>query len=139
MAGGFLADKVFKSTAKWLGTAYFIAAAFILGLLIIPQGASPALVSIYTLIPAALMQMSYTINYSVINELGVPQNQIGTVTGFVSTLAVVDVVFTPLIGWLIDEKGNQAYTYMFIFLAITLAVGAVCSFIIFRSGRKTAS
>ena len=55
--GGLLADKVFKSTCKWLSTAFIILAALFGIVLILPAGISPVMASLYTLLPGAFAMM----------------------------------------------------------------------------------
>jgi nitrate/nitrite transporter NarK len=137
--GGFLADKIFKGTAKWIMFVYISIAVFIAGLFLIQSGANVLLISIYTLIPAVLLQMSYPIRYSIFGEIGVSQNQLATVTGMAAFIgALPDLILGPVIGYLLDTRGNAAYTVLFVTLIIMLLIGSVCALIIVRSRKKTA-
>lgn len=135
--GGILADKVFKSTSRWFTVAFIILALVVFGMFLIPSGANPMMVGFYTLIPAALVQMTYTIKYSVISEIGISTSIMGTAVGLASVAgSIADVVFSPLIGYLLDTKGNAGYYYMFGGLVVILAIGCVCALVIVRHHKK---
>lgn len=137
--GGFIADRVFRSTSKWLATAYLLGAIVIAGFFFIPSGINPLMVSLYTLIPAAILQLSQPVSFSAIGEIGIPQNLMGTATGFISAFGVVDLIFTPVAGIVIDIYGNAGYYYLFAFLIGVLALGSVAAFIIYRRHHHIAS
>lgn len=135
--GGILADRVFKSTSRWFTVAFIILAVVVFGMFLIPQDANPMLVGFYTLIPAVLVQMTYTIKYSVIAEIGVSPAVMGTAVGLAGVVgSLADVVFSPVIGYLLDTKGNAGYYYMFGGLVVILAIGCVCAMIIVRHHKK---
>lgn len=135
--GGILADRVFKSTSKWFAVAFVILAFVVFGMFLIPQDADPMMVGFYTLIPAVLVQMTYTIKYSVIAEIGVSPAVMGTAVGLAGVVgSLADVVFSPMIGYLLDTKGNAGYYYMFGGLVVILAIGCVCAIVIVRNHKK---
>ncbi|MBQ3122821.1 MAG: MFS transporter, partial [Firmicutes bacterium] len=138
--GGFFADKVFKSTSKWLGIAFAIMAVVVVGFLIMPAGAPVMFLSFYTLLPSAFVQMTYTIKYSCINETNVPLNRVAVVTSL-STIAgsLADVVFSPTIAFLLDTQGNNAYTVLFVMLTVLLVLGTIGGFIIAKNNKKAAA
>lgn len=137
--GGILADKVFKSTARWIGVAFTIMAVVVAGFFFIPAGANPMLVGFYTLLPSAFVQMTYTIKYSVINEIKIPSALLATTTSVVAVVGcIVDLAFTPFIGWCLDTMGNGAYTVLFIMLIVLLLMGAVSAFAIAKGNKKAA-
>lgn len=63
--GGIMADKVFKSTAKWLVITLGIIAALYVAVIMLPSTISPTFASIFTLIPAAVAMSMYGVRYSV--------------------------------------------------------------------------
>ncbi len=135
--GGILADRVFKSTSRWFTVAFIILAVVVFGMFIIPEGANPILIGFYTLIPAILVQMTYTIKYSVISEIGISPSVMGTAVGLAGVVgSLADVIFSPVIGYLLDTKGNTGYYYMFGGLVVILAIGCVCAMIIVRHHKK---
>lgn len=139
--GGFMADKVFKSTARWLGVAFAIMAVVVAGFFVMPSGVNIMFISAYTLLPSAFVQMTYTIKYSVINEIDIKPNLLATTTSAVTFCAnLVDLVFSPTIARLIDTKGAAAYNYLFGFLIVMLIIGSAASFVVVakRNKRKAA-
>lgn len=135
--GGIIADKVFKSTAKWIGVAFTIMAVVVAGFFFIPKGMNPMLVGFYTLLPSAFVQMTYTIKYSVINEIRISPALLATTTSVVAVVGtMVDLAFTPFIGWCLDTKGNDAYTILFVMLIVLLIIGAIAAFAIAAQNKK---
>ena len=135
--GGILADKVFGSTARWIGTAFTFMIAVVAGFFLIPEGANSMIVGFYTLLPSAFVQMTYTIKYSVINEIQISPGLIATTTGVLSTVgSLMDMALSPFVGWCLDTQGNNAYTTIFILLMVLLAIGAFCAFAIARANKK---
>ena len=133
LVGGLIADKVFKGTTKWIMLVFFVTAVIIGGLFIMPHNANVMLISIYTLIPAALVQMSYPIKYSVIGEIGVKQHLLGTATGLAALAgALPDLVLGPFIGSMLDTRGNDAYYILFGILIVLLLTGCFCCWRIVR-------
>lgn len=131
--GGMIADKVFGSTLKWFRISYIILAALVFGMFLIPQGASPILIGIYTLIPAALVQMTYTIKYSTIAEIKISPSVIAMVTGGAAAVgSLADVVISPFIGYLLDTRGAQGYYIMFGMLVVILIIGFICTSVILK-------
>lgn len=140
LAGGTIADKYFKSTSKWMMVVFIIAAGMIAGLFLIPSGANPMFVGFYTLLPAALVQMSYPIKYSVIGEIGISQHLLATTTSVAAIAgSLADLIVGPVIGYLLDTIGNTAYYVLFAFLATMLIIGALCCFMIVKKQKQVAA
>lgn len=140
LLGGTIADKYFRSTSKWMMVVFIIAAAMIAGLFLIPSGANPMFVGVYTLIPAALVQMSYPLKYSVIGEIGISQHLLATTTSIAAIAgSLADLVVGPVIGFLLDSIGNTAYYVLFAFLAAMLVLGAFCCFLIIKKQKQMAA
>lgn len=138
--GGFFADKVFKSTSKWLGIAFGIMAVVVIGFLVMPSSANVMFLSFYTLLPSAFVQMTYTIKYSAINEVNIPLTQVATVTSLASIAgSLADIAFSPLIAFLLDTQGDNAYTVLFVMLTVLLVLGAIASFVIVKNKKNVAA
>ena len=84
--GGILADKVFKSTCKWLSVSFVILAVLFGGVLLIPSDISPMVASIYTLLPGAVTMMMYGVVFSSVSEAGISRTMTGTVIGISSII-----------------------------------------------------
>lgn len=134
--GGILADKVFKSTCKWLSVSFVILAVLFGGVLLIPSDISPMAASIYTLIPGAVTMMMYGVVFSSVSEAGIPRTMTGTVIGIASIIGYLpDSIYSVLFGKWLDNKGAAGYTNIFIFLVASGIVGAVLAFWIYRHGK----
>ncbi len=135
--GGLLADRVFKSTCKWLATAFIILAALYGIVMILPLGISPTIAALYTLLPAAVAVMMYGVIFSTVSEAGIPRVMTGTVIGLASVIGYLpDSVYAVLFGGWIDKYGTDGYGYIFTFLLVSGIVGAVLSMLIYSLNRK---
>ena len=128
--GGILADKVFKSTCKWLSVSFVILAVLFGGVLLIPSDISPMVASIYTLLPGAVTMMMYGVVFS-------SRTMTGTVIGISSIIGYLpDSIYSVLFGKWLDNKGAAGYTNIFIFLVASGILGAVLAFWIYRHGKR---
>ena len=135
--GGILADKVFKSTCKWLSVSFVILAVLFGGVLLIPSDISPMVASIYTLLPGAVTMMMYGVVFSSVSEAGISRTMTGTVIGISSIIgSLPDSIFSVLFGTWLANKGGAGYTNIFIFLVASGILGAVLAFWIYRHGKR---
>ena len=135
--GGILADKVFKSTCKWLSVSFVILAVLFGGVLLIPSDISPMVASIYTLLPGAVTMMMYGVVFSSVSEAGISRTMTGTVIGISSIIGYLpDSIYSVLFGKWLDNKGAAGYTNIFIFLGASGILGAVLAFWIYRHGKR---
>ncbi|MBE6031068.1 MAG: MFS transporter [Clostridiales bacterium] len=135
--GGILADRVFHSTARWIGVAFGFLAVIVASFLFMPPGVPVLFISFYTLLPSAFVQMTYTIRYSCLNEVNIPLNRIATVTSFGSIVgSMAEVVIAPFISWLMDTQGNFAYTVLFAILTVLLVIGCFAGLTIAKNNKK---
>ena len=129
--GGFLADKVFKSTSKWFMVAFSILAILYFGVLRIPSGMNPTLVSVMTLLPGAFALALYGILFSIIGEAKIPIHVTGTAVGIASIIGYApDLFMSAMFGSWLDKYGNGGYGYIFTFLMVVGLTGAIASYII---------
>ena len=104
--GGILADKVFKSTCKWLSVSFVILAVLFGGVLLIPSDISPMVASIYTLLPGAVTMMMYGVVFSSVSEAGISRTMTGTVIGISSIIGYLPYYLVS--GWIIKvQQGIQ--------------------------------
>ena len=135
--GGILADKVFKSTCKWLSVSFVILAVLFGGVLLIPSDISPMVASIYTLLPGAVTMMMYGVVFSSVSEAGISRTMTGTVIGISSIIGYLpDSIYSVLFGKWLDNKGAAVYSNIFIFLVASGILGAVLAFWIYRHGKR---
>ncbi|SHI42852.1 Nitrate/nitrite transporter NarK [Dethiosulfatibacter aminovorans DSM 17477] len=131
--GGFLADKVFKSTSKWFMVAFTVLAILFWGVLRIPEGTNPTLISIITLLPGAFGLALYGILFSIIGEAKIPVTVTATAVGIASIIGYTpDLFMSAMFGTWLDKYGNGGYGYIFTFLMFVGVVGAAASYIIRR-------
>ena len=137
--GGLLADKVFKSTCKWLTTSFLIVGALFASVLFIPASINPTAASVYTLIPSAVAMMLYGVVFSVMSEAGIPRMLTGTAIGIASIIGYVpDSLYSLIFGGFLDKFGGHGYNYIFIFLIVSCVIGATFAVIVRRMGLKAA-
>ena len=135
--GGILADKVFKSTCKWLSVSFVMLAVLFGGVLLIPSDISPMAASIYTLLPGAVTMIMYGVVFSSVSEAGISRTMTGTVIGISSIIGYIpDSIYSVIFGKWLDNKGAAGYTNIFIFLVASGIVGAVLAFWIYRHGKR---
>lgn len=135
--GGYLADKVFKSTSKWFMTAFSVLILLFVGVMMIPSGANSTFVSIYTLLPGAFGMALYGVLFSIVSEAKIPLSVTGTAVGIASIIGYTpDLFMSAMFGRWLDNYGNRGYTYIFMFLMVVGAVGVTSSYIIRRHCRK---
>lgn len=135
--GGLLADKVFKSTCKWLTTAFVIVGFLFASVMLIPTSISATAASIYTLIPSAVGMMLYGVIFSVMSEAGIPRMLTGTAIGIASIIGYApDSLYSLIFGGMLDKYGASGYNYIFIFLIVSCVVGAVFAQLVRHMGLK---
>ncbi|MDO4787924.1 MAG: MFS transporter [Johnsonella sp.] len=135
--GGLLADKVFKSTSKWLAVGFTFVALTFIGVLLLPNHMNGTLAGIYTLLPGAVAMMVYGVIFSALGECGIPRVMTGTAIGLASIIGYLpDTIYNMIFGRWLDAHGGGGYTYIFIFLAISGFIGAILSVIVSRRRGK---
>lgn len=136
--GGYLADRIFHSTAKLFLALFAMLAVIIGGVLYLPETMSITAISLYTLLPGALGLMLYGLVFSVVREAGIPLKVAGTAIGIASIIGYTpDFFFSAMFGSWLDGYGNQkGYAMIFAFLAAIAVLGAVMSLIIVKKGQR---
>lgn len=135
--GGFIADKLLKSTALWVSIAMCILAVLFVGVLFLPPGMSSFGVSLYTLLPGAFGMMMYGVVFSIVSEAGIPRMMTGTAIGLASIIGYLpDSIYHSLFGvWLDTLGGAVGYRYIFLFLGGSAVLGAVMAFLIYKKNQ----
>lgn len=136
--GGLLADKVFKSTCKWLTVGFLIVAGLYVVTIFLPSGMSPTAASLYTLIPGAVSMMTYGVVFSTLPEAGIPTKLTGTVIGVASIIGYSpDLWYNPIFGhWLDTLDTVPAYNAIFTFLAVSGVIGSIAAILVYKTGKK---
>lgn len=134
--GGILADKLFKSTSKYIMFGAVVTAALFAGVLLFGPDSNTVIVTIYSLLPSLVIYSYYSIYYSTIRELHFNPVVLGTAVG-VSTLFSIpsNIIWPQIFGRLIDALGAGAYKYIFLIL-VGIAAAAFLNMIWVRSHNR---
>lgn len=136
--GGYLADKVFRSTSKLFLILFMLLAATIGGVMYLPDTMSTTAISIYTLLPGAISLMLYGLVFSIVREAGISVSVAGTAIGVASIIGYTpDFFFSAMFGSWLDASGNAGYSMIFGFLVSIALLGAITSFVIFKRGHAS--
>ena len=125
--GGWLADKVFKSTTKfWLVFLPIIAVLYLIPLTF-NENTSQSFAMIYSVIPSFVIFALYATQFSCIRELHIHPVVLGTtlaMAGFKDT--IIDAVITPIFGvWMDKFPMDKAFTMIFVSCALLAVIGFV--------------
>lgn len=135
--GGLIADKLFKSTSKWLYISFSSLAILFGVVLLIPSTANVAIVSFYTLIPSVMVMMTYGVISSIVSEIGIPKSMTGTMIGLISIIGYLpDAIYSLMFGNWLDKYSSHGYNYIFGYLALSGIMAAILSFIVYKYGKK---
>lgn len=130
---GIIADKVIKSTSKWFMSLFAILALLFLGVMLLPNGTSVTIISLYTLLPGMFGLALYGIIYSIAQETRIPAVVMGTAVGISSIIGYApDFFMSAMFGTWLDNYGTVGYRFIFIFLMSVCIVGLLASFFIYR-------
>ena len=132
--GGFIADRLCKSTLKWFAIGGTVLGLSILAVILVGPDASGWLVAVLTLIPGLFAMCLYGVMFSSMHEIDIPVKVGGTAIGIASIVGYLpDVILQPFFGGLIDAKGNGGYTEIFWFLTAFCVVTVVISYGLYRN------
>ena len=135
--GGFIADRLCKSTLKWFSIGGTVLGLSILAVILVGPGANGWLVAILTLIPGLFAMCLYGVMFSSLHEIDIPVKVGGTAIGIASIVGYLpDVILQPFFGSLIDSNGNGGYSQIFWFLFAFCVITVVISFLLFRQFAK---
>ena len=131
--GGFIADKLCKSTLKWFMIGGLVLGLSILAVILVGPDANGWLVAVLTLIPGLFAMCLYGVMFSSMHEINIPVKVAGTAIGIASIIGYLpDVILQPFFGGLIDADGNGGYSMIFWFLAAFCLITVVLSFVLYR-------
>ena len=137
LAGGLIADRLFKSTTKWFIWGMAIAAFLYAVFLGLPNSIGSGFATFLSLVPAAVSMALYGVVFSIMQESKIPTKITGTAIGVASIIGYLpDAVYSWMFGKWMDDYGNKGYSIIFSFLMITAIVGIVLSVILFKMCRK---
>ena len=136
--GGWIADRIFRSTSKWLTVAFIILSLMFGAMFILPSNVSSVFVTIYTLIPSAMVMMSYGLIMSLIPEVKISKALTGTAVGIVSTVGYLpDAWCSVLFGSWLDKYQADGYFMIFGFLAVSGIIASILCIYLYRYIKKS--
>jgi MFS family permease len=136
IGGGFMADKVFKSSAKWQVAAHILTTALILSFLVVPADA-PVLVVLLTLLFGLAVYANRVTTYSLVTEFKI-STKVGATTIALMTLVgyTPDMFVHTLFGNWLDVYGSDGYRYIFIYLGCIGAAGVLLALLSVLMSKK---
>ena len=128
--GGYIADKLLKSTLKLYGYGFIVLGALFFITTQIPAGeGSVTIAIIISLLASDFAMMLYGVMWSILNEINIPISYAATAIGLASMVIYLPDLFVPaMIGSWLDNLGEEAgYFRMFIFFGICCVLAVVLS------------
>ena len=106
--GGYVADKLLKSTLKFYGFGYAILAVLFFMTTQIPAGVSSVTIAIIiSMLASAFAMMMYGVMWSVLNEIDIPISYAATAIGIASMVIYLPDLFVPaMFGNWLDTLGE---------------------------------
>ncbi len=127
--GGFMADKVFKSSAKWQVLAHVITTCLILSFLVIPSTNSFLVIAVMLVFGLSVYANRVTA-YSLLSELRVPTRVGGTALALMTLIGYMpDLFMHTMFGTWLDTYGVDGYSKIFTFMGGVGACGVVLAVI----------
>jgi sugar phosphate permease len=138
-AGGFIADKHFKSTSRYLKWA-FLALLPMMGLImLVPKSPSFIYAGMAATLGFALIVFSMRgVFWAPMGEVGIPQHITGSAFGIGCLIGYAPGMFAYVIyGAILDHfPGQQGYTYVFSLMSVLAVLGFMVSSLLYRTVLK---
>lgn len=113
IAGGFIADKIFRSSAKWQVVAHILNAVIILSFLLVPED-SPGLAIFLMFLFALTTYANRVTTYSMLSELRVPTRVAGTALALITLIGYCpDFFMHTMYGNWLDTYGTAGFDKIF--------------------------
>lgn len=128
--GGYIADKLLKSTLKLYGYGFVVLGILFFITTQVPAGeGSVVIATVISLLASAFAMMLYGVMWSILNEINIPISYAATAIGLASMVIYLPDLFVPaMIGSWLDNLGEEAgYFRMFIFFGICCVLAVVLS------------
>jgi Sugar phosphate permease len=134
--GGFMADKVFHSSAKWQIIAQCLTAGIAFTFLVIPSSSAGLFICVMMLMALAVYANRVTV-YSLLSEMQVETKVAGTALALVTLIGYVpDMYVHTMFGTWLDKMGSNAYSHIFTYLGCIGCAGIVIAIIAFVVVKK---
>ena len=138
-AGGFIADKQFKSTSRYLKWAFLALLPLMGVILLIPKSPSFIYAGMAATLSFALIVFSMRgVFWAPMGEVGIPQHITGSAFGIGCLIGYAPGMFAYVIyGTLLDHfPGQQGYNYVFSLMSVLAIVGFMVSTLLYRTVQK---
>lgn len=131
--GGYIADKILKSTLKFYAIGFVILIGLFCCVIFIPLGPGNMATAIaLSMITSAVILMMYGIMWSILNEVDIPVKYAATAVGIASLITYLpDLFLYTLFGNWLDVYGDAGgYLRIFIALGITAGIAFLLSILL---------
>jgi MFS family permease len=138
-AGGFLADKHFKSPSRYLKWAFLALLPLMALILLIPKGEQFIYVGMAATLSFALIVFTMRgVFWAPMSEVGIPQHITGSAFGIGCLIGYAPGMFAYVIyGSILDHfPGQQGYNYVFGLMSVLAVIGFMVSSLLYRAVRK---
>jgi len=138
-AGGFIADKQFKSTSRYLKWAFLALLPLMGVILLIPKSPGFIYAGMAATLSFALIVFSMRgVFWAPMGEVGIPQHITGSAFGIGCLIGYAPGMFAYVIyGAILDHfPGQQGYNYVFSLMSLLAIVGFMVSSLLYRSVRN---
>ncbi|MDD1959102.1 MAG: MFS transporter [Pseudomonas capeferrum] len=138
-AGGFIADKQFKSTSRYLKWAFLALLPVMAVILLIPKSPGFIYAGMAATLSFALIVFSMRgVFWAPMGEVGIPQHITGSAFGIGCLIGYAPGMFAYVIyGAILDHfPGQQGYTVVFTLMSLLALAGFMVSSLLYRAVRK---
>ncbi len=135
-AGGFIADKQFKSTSRYLKWAFLALLPLMGVILLIPKSPSFIYAGMAATLSFALIVFSMRgVFWAPMGEVGIPPHITGSAFGIGCLIGYAPGMFAYVIyGSILDHfPGEQGYNYVFSLMSVLALIGFMVSSLLYRS------
>ncbi|MCX2685466.1 MFS transporter [Pseudomonas sp. DCB_AW] len=140
-AGGFIADKQFKSTSRYLKWAFLALLPLMAVIMLIPKNPTFIYAGMAATLSFALIVFSMRgVFWAPMGEVGIPQHITGSAFGIGCLIGYAPGMFAYVIyGAILDHfPGQQGYNWVFTLMSILAVAGFMVSSLLYRAVRKNA-
>ncbi len=138
-AGGFIADKQFKSTSRYLKWAFLALLPLMAVIMLIPKSPGFIYAGMAATLSFALIVFSMRgVFWAPMGEVGIPQHITGSAFGIGCLIGYAPGMFAYVIyGAILDHfPGQQGYNYVFILMSMLAIAGFMVSSLLYQAVRK---
>ncbi|WP_426209236.1 MFS transporter [Pseudomonas sp. TWR2-1-1] len=138
-AGGFMADKYFKSPSRYLKWAFLALIPAMAAVLLVPKGEHFIYIGMAATLSFALIVFTMRgVFWAPMSEVGIPQRITGSAFGISCLIGYAPGMFAYVIyGSILDHfPGQQGYNYVFSLMSLFAVIGFMVCSLLYRVVRK---